>query len=68
MIDWYGLGAIVYEFLVSVPPYLNTMDEQKLYDNILNQPLLIPTENLSEECQDFLKQILNKNMNKRLGF
>lgn len=30
-IDWYGVGALLYELVVSVPPYLNTSDKDKLY-------------------------------------
>ena len=32
-IDWYGVGTILYEFLVSVPPYFNS-DQERLYNNI----------------------------------
>ena len=32
-IDWYGLGALLYEFLVGVPPYIAT-DLETLYNNI----------------------------------
>ena len=40
-IDWYGVGALMYELLVSIPPYFSP-DEDKLYDNIKNAPLKMP--------------------------
>jgi len=47
-IDWYGVGAILYEFLVSIPPYLHA-NQEKLYENILKAHLKMP-ENFSNEC------------------
>ena len=40
-IDWYGVGALMYELLVSIPPYFSP-DEDKLYENIKNAPLKMP--------------------------
>mmetsp|Transcript_17564 Transcript_17564/g.27130 ORF Transcript_17564/g.27130 Transcript_17564/m.27130 type:complete len:152 (+) Transcript_17564:199-654(+) len=47
-IDWYGVGALLYECLVTVPPYYDE-DQDKLYENITSAPLKLPTF-LSEDC------------------
>ena len=45
-IDWYGVGTILYEFLVSVPPYFSA-DQDKLYENIKKAPLIMPNNMFS---------------------
>lgn len=40
-IDWYMLGALIYEMLVGVPPYFDT-DKAKLFENIKSGPLKLP--------------------------
>ena len=65
-IDWYGVGCILYEFLVSVPPYFCS-DPDKLYDNIKKAPLIMPSNMFSPECEDLLKQLLKRNPQERLG-
>ena len=64
-IDWYGIGVLLYEMLVSIPPYYAS-NQQQLYDNILNAPLKMPTK-LSGDCQDLLKKLLRRNAQERLG-
>ncbi len=51
-IDWYGVGAILYEFLVRVPPYY-TPEAEKLYENILKAPLIMPSH-ISPICADLI--------------
>ena len=64
-IDWYGLGALLYEFLVGVPPYFDTNRDQ-LYYNIKSGPLKLPNF-LSEDAKDIIKKLLDRNPKARLG-
>lgn len=52
-IDWYGVGALLYEMVVSIPPYL-CVDQDKLYEQILKAPLKMP-EFLSADCQSLIR-------------
>lgn len=65
-IDWYGFGVLLYECIVSIPPYFCT-DEQKLHQNILEAPLKIPSDLFSPDCEDLVRRLLHRNPQERLG-
>ncbi len=67
-VDWYLLGVILYEMLTGLPPYYAD-DKNILFENILTQEFTIEHANLnlSDECVDLLKQLLQKDPQIRLG-
>jgi len=65
-IDWYQTGALLYEMLYSMPPYITT-DPDKIYESIKRAPLNLPPSNCSPECRDLLFKLLCKNPYSRLG-
>ena len=64
-VDWYLLGALLYEMLVGIPPFYST-NRSELFYNIKNGKLRVPTT-LSTECKNLLRELLQKDPNKRLG-
>lgn len=64
-IDWYVLGAILYEMLAGMPPYYSNK-RVDLYRNIKNAKLEFK-EYMSEEAKDLISKLLIRNPNKRLG-
>lgn len=64
-IDWYGIGVVLYEFLVGVPPYF-TNDPDRLYENIKSGYLKIPSK-LSKECGHLISKLLIRNPLDRFG-
>jgi serine/threonine protein kinase len=64
-IDWYGIGTILYEFLVGIPPYYSP-DQETLYANICSSPLNVPTF-IASDCIDLLKKLLQRNPHERIG-
>ncbi|XP_064238526.1 serine/threonine-protein kinase Sgk2 isoform X4 [Aotus nancymaae] len=64
-VDWWCLGAVLYEMLHGLPPFYSR-DVSQMYENILHQPLQIPGGRTVAAC-DLLQGLLHKDQRQRLG-
>ena len=64
-LDWYGLGLLLYEFLVGIPPYYDK-DQETMFKNIVGGVIKIPTH-LSPDSKDLILKLLKRNPLDRLG-
>lgn len=64
-VDWWSLGAIIFEMLTGLPPFY-TKDREKLFYNIKFAELKYPPF-ISPICKDLLTKLFNKEPSKRLG-
>lgn len=64
-VDWWSLGAIVYEMLTGLPPFYSK-DKEKLFNNIKMGNLKIPNY-LSNNAVQFLKALFTYDPDQRLG-
>ncbi|KAH9255075.1 hypothetical protein BASA81_006834 [Batrachochytrium salamandrivorans] len=66
-IDWWALGALMYEMLVGQPPWYHE-NRTLLYQGIVHHPLVFPPEPvLSSEAKHLIASLLEKDPVKRLG-
>ena len=66
--DWWNLGVIMFEMIYSVPPfYIDDINELK---NFINKTELKFPKNptISEDAKDLIKNLVNKNVEERLGY
>jgi len=64
-VDWWSLGAIIFEMLTGLPPFY-TKEREKLFYNIKFGELKYPPY-LSATCKDLLTKLFIKDPEKRLG-
>ncbi|XP_014914512.1 serine/threonine-protein kinase Sgk1-like isoform X4 [Poecilia latipinna] len=64
-VDWWGLGAVLFEMLSGLPPFYSR-SRLEMLENILYSPLQLPS-GLSESAHSLLKGLLERNVSKRLG-
>lgn len=64
-VDWYLLGACLYEMLTGAPPYY-TEKIKDLYANIKTAKLKVPSW-VSPSASDLLRRLLIRNPSERLG-
>lgn len=64
-VDWWSLGAIVYEMLTGLPPFYSK-DKEKLFNNIKSGNLKL-FNYLSNNAVNFLKLLFVKDPDQRLG-
>ena len=65
MVDFYSLGAILYEMIVGLPP-LYSSNREVMFNNIMYKSVQYP-RHISEEAKSIIRGLLIKNPNKRLG-
>ncbi|KAG1927338.1 serine/threonine-protein kinase Sgk2-like isoform X1 [Pimephales promelas] len=64
-VDWWCLGAVLYEMLYSLPPFYSR-DVSEMYDAILHKPLHLPPGK-SEASGHLLHALLQKDQRRRIG-
>uniref|UniRef100_A0A3B4AMH8 Uncharacterized protein n=1 Tax=Periophthalmus magnuspinnatus TaxID=409849 RepID=A0A3B4AMH8_9GOBI len=64
-VDWWCLGAVLYEMIYSLPPFYSR-DVAEMYDGILHKPLPLPPGKSDSVCS-LLTGLLQKDQHRRLG-
>jgi len=65
MIDYYAIGALLYEMIAGIPPFY-AKRRKVLFYNIVKKPIKFFKE-FSDESKDLIKRLTKKDFRKRIG-
>jgi serine/threonine protein kinase len=65
-VDWWSLGALLYEMLTGLPPFYSK-DRERLFEKIRNSPLTFPHDKVSRNARTLLSGLLTRDPKYRLG-
>eukprot|EP00759_Apiculatamorpha_spiralis_P052533 PhF_6_TR5761/c0_g1_i1/m.8496 len=64
-VDWWSLGILTFRMLTGSPPFTSS-NVNELYEMILRKPIDFSKFTLSPAAEDFIRQLLERNVMKRL--
>ena len=64
-VDWYLLGVILFEMVCGSPPFYSP-NREEMFKNIQRTELVLP-QGLSIACKSIIRDLMNKDVNRRLG-
>jgi len=66
-VDWWSFGILIYEMLCGIPPFYNE-NLERMYELIKLAELRFPKKiKISNDAQDLITKLLDRNPNSRLG-
>jgi len=70
-VDWWAIGILMYEMLIGVTPFFNK-NKNMLLTKIVNSKVVFPDRkkykiDYSDDIQDVILRLLDKNKDTRLG-
>ena len=64
-IDYYSLGAVLYEMVTGLPPFYST-DQAEMFKNVLEKEIEYPEQFISPKLKSLLRLMLNKDPSHRI--
>ena len=65
-VDWWSLGALIFEMLTGLPPFYNAKDRERMFQDIMQSEVRFPAY-ISPNARSLLEQLFVKDPAARLG-